>query len=416
MKFAYATLALTLACLGSLSEASVSFLTLGDWGGEALGGYHAKDVKDVAAQMAKTAAENSIKFVVNVGDNFYYCGIQNTSDVQINQDYLGIYTASALQVPWYSALGNHEYGYNVDAQIQFTKTDPTKRWYLPERYYTKRVELAPGQYATFLVLDTSPCIQLYRSSSASGWDPCGSDFPTCSPIEEGPCHFHANILTQDCGTQFSWLKEQLGKVPKEDWFIVVGHHPADEMDVEPLLTPIQERGFDMYLNGHVHTLQQYTVDNKGAYVCSGAGAMVKTADQENDERCKNPAGQSNSGHTYQNVWTQKVAGFTLHTFSEDFKELKTEFISYTGEVLRTFSVTKGATPSPTPAPSPTPSPPAKCGGAGAYPCSSGCTYIHKANEGACGVSKYGCYSCAALPSGCPDCNGASSDIVENTVV
>jgi hypothetical protein len=210
------------------------------------------------------------------------------------------------------------------------------------------------------------------------------------------------------------MKEQLSNVPKDDWFIVVAHHPADEIDVEDFLTPIQEHGFDIYLNGHVHTLQQYTVDNKGAYVCSGAGAMVKTADQDNDERCKNPEGSntnsnaSSSGHTFQNVWTQKVAGFTLHTFSEDFKELKTEFISYTGEVLRSFSVTKGGTPSPTPtppSPTPSPSPGGKCGGPGAYPCTSGCTYIHKSNEGACGVSKYGCYNCANLPSGCPDCNG-----------
>ena len=63
------------------------------------------------------------------------------------------------------------------------------------------------------------------------------------------------------------------------------------------------------------------------------------------------------------VWEEKVAGFTLHTFSPDFKEagkatkpeahspkssqlqeLKTEFVTYTGQVLHSFSVTRGSGP------------------------------------------------------------------------
>ena len=39
----------------------------------------------------------------------------------------------------------------------------------------------------------------------------------------------------------------------------------------------RDHGFDLYLNGHVHTLTQYTLDGKGAYVTSGAGAMVRIA-------------------------------------------------------------------------------------------------------------------------------------------
>ena len=40
------------------------------------------------------------------------------------------------------------------------------------------------------------------------------------------CEFHKNILTQSCSAQFSWFQEQLASVPKDDWLIVVGHHPA----------------------------------------------------------------------------------------------------------------------------------------------------------------------------------------------
>ena len=45
-------------------------------------------------------------------------------------------------------------------------------------------------------------------------------------------------------------------------------------------------------------------------------------------------------HEYRTLWNRKVAGFTLHTFSEDYRELHTEFLDYEGNTLHTFSVTK----------------------------------------------------------------------------
>jgi len=298
--------------------------------------------------MGKTAAEIDAKFVVNTGDNFYYCGIKNTSDFQIDTDYLSIYTAPSLQVPWYSILGNHEYGYSVEAQIQLADEDPSSRWVMPARYYTQRVELGSGQYMTMIMLDTSPCIGEYRSESKSGWDPCGSDFPTCDPIDEGECQFHDNILSQDCSSQFEWLKTQLPAVPSEDWLVVVGHHPLDEVDVEDFTTVVQQHGFDLYLNGHSHTLQQYTIDHAGAYITSGAGSMVSTSDQHHDLRCSaeleiGESVISSSGHSYQSVFNSKTAGFTVHKFNSDFTTLTNDFVSYTGKVLHSFTVTKGAT-------------------------------------------------------------------------
>lgn len=399
---ARASLAVLLCLRGGVraAPAAYAFATLGDWGGVALGGFHPDTVKRVAQQLGKSAADREVQFVVNVGDNFYYCGITSTSDSQISEDYTSIYTAPALQVPWYSALGNHEYGYDVDAQVQFTEVDPTKRWYLPARYYTKRVEVGAGQHVSFIFLDTSPCVSDYRAESSSRWDPCGSEFPTCSPIHEGPCMFHSNILSQDCSKQYAWFEAQIAAVNKNDWLIVVGHHPADEMDVHDFISVMQRHGFDLYLNGHVHALQQYTIDGKEAFVTSGAGAMVNTSDQHLDPRCAaaHTSGNSSLGHSWKSNWNRKIGGFTLHTFSEDFKSLKTEFVSYSGRVLHSFSVTKAAPP-----PGPSPRPPSSCGGAGAWPCAKGCTYIHKANQRTCSVQKYGCYDCSQLPENCPDC-------------
>jgi hypothetical protein len=39
-------------------------------------------------------------------------------------------------VPWYSILGNHEYGYNVSAVLDYAEhVNPL--WVMEDRYYTK---------------------------------------------------------------------------------------------------------------------------------------------------------------------------------------------------------------------------------------------------------------------------------------
>ena len=176
-------------------------------------------------------------------------------------------------------------------------------------------------------------------------------------------------------------------VPKDDWLIVVAHHPADEIDVEDFLTPLLARGFDLYLNGHVHTLNQYTIDGGGSYVTSGAGAMVATQDQTTpaaEAKLRGGAwraGAAADGHTYETVWNQKVAGFTLHTFSDDYQSLETQYIDYTGAVVHVHH--KGGAPSPGRAVAVADA--VELRRRARYPCTSGCTYVHKANAPQCGA-------------------------------
>jgi hypothetical protein len=116
-------------------------------------------------------------------------------------------------------------------------------------------------------------------------------------------------------------KQQIARVHKDDWLIVVGHHPLDELDEADFVSVLQSVPFDLYLNGHTHTLVQYTIDNSGAYVTSGAGAMVEVpaALNEKDERMKtkleggewttpqvNPKLASTGSHSYQTVFSDKV--------------------------------------------------------------------------------------------------------------
>jgi hypothetical protein len=141
--------------------------------------------------MATVATSDKPAFIVNVGDNFYWCGIQNTSDFQVKTDWIEPFAHESLdKLTWYSALGNHEYGYNVSAQLDLAKK--YKNWVMDDRYYTKRILLGGSTYATFIILDTSPCVSAYRSTSNSGWDPCGSETPTCS-LDSGHDDFEVRI-------------------------------------------------------------------------------------------------------------------------------------------------------------------------------------------------------------------------------
>lgn len=103
-----AALLLAAATAAAKGGAGETFIGIGDWGAEALGGYHPTAVDQVADAMAKSSESTPIAFVVNVGDNFYYCGIKNTSDFQVAADFSTPYSAASLDVPWYSILGNHE--------------------------------------------------------------------------------------------------------------------------------------------------------------------------------------------------------------------------------------------------------------------------------------------------------------------
>jgi hypothetical protein len=164
--------------------------------------------------LAKTISAKKASFVVNTGDNFYWCGITGASDPNIKTKFTEPFHAS-LNVKWYSVLGNHDYALNPAAQ---TGSGIHSNWVLPQRYYSKRIQLSASEYASFIFLDSSPCIANYiQKNDPSKWDPSNT----------GPCagdKFNPNIVAQSCPKQLTWFQGKLDAAPKEDWVIVVGHH------------------------------------------------------------------------------------------------------------------------------------------------------------------------------------------------
>ena len=236
----------------------MSFLAVGDWGRD--GAFHQADV---AAWMAKVATNLDAAFVISVGDNFYENGVASVDDPKWRTSFEDVYAAPSLQVPWYVALGNHDYHGNTQAQLDYAKT--SKRWRMRGRWYSnyQAVFTERGRVGVELfVLDTSPFIAAYHADGEK----------------------KVKVAGQRTAPQLRWLDAALAQSTAE-WKVVVGHHPiysagqyglpggSPELvaQVDPIL---QRHRVPLYLCGHDHDLQHIA---RGAthYVCTGAGSLTR---------------------------------------------------------------------------------------------------------------------------------------------
>lgn len=335
-----------LTYVAMIASSVASFLSVGDWGSASIGGQHLQNIQAVSSQMTDYAKSHNSQFVLNTGDNFYYCGIQSIYDYQINEDYTKQF--GSMNIPWYNTLGNHDYGYNVSAQLDLPTIIPN--WIMDDRYYTRKIKvrLLSNNYANIyaVFIDTNPCIKVYISDDPSGWDPCGTQYPTCSQHNsndnfEGECLFHANIVNQSCERQYVWFEkimEFLHKQVAEDkivdnihsWIIVIGHHLANEIDEKPFAKLIDNYAH-LYLNGHQHMLTHYSLNGNDKYVTTGAGGMVSVSNYSDSISHSHNAQQDPNV-----VWSQTVAGFTAHTFESNGSVLRTDFITHSGDIVHSF--------------------------------------------------------------------------------
>jgi len=319
----------------NFSPRDINILSLGDWGTASLGGYHLRNAESTSYAMKIYASEYKPKIILNTGDNFYYCGIKNTNDPQITDDYVKLF--GNIGLPWYNTLGNHDYGFNPAAQLELNKTIPN--WIMDNRYYHRRIILS-NITLNIIVLDTNPCINDYRENDRSKWDPCNIQYPTCSPVP-GECMFHENIIAQDCKTQLDWFNTTISSIPPTEWVFVLGHHKADEVDTENFLSIINSNRVHLYLNGHNHNLEHYSIDDNSKYITTGAAGMVIIGNNPNN-RVKLHKTSSNFNfreHHVKSIWSKIITGFTSHTFTDYGTKVRTDFWDTNQKILHSFTVT-----------------------------------------------------------------------------
>lgn len=283
-------------------KAPFTFLVLGDWGfkGE---GYQLS----VAAAMREQSKKQPPALILTVGDNFYENGVKDTTDEHWQLSYENIYKELTRKYAWYASLGNHDYGGNPDAQTAYHAVNTN--WNMPARYYTFTKKAGDRQTVRFIVIDTNPYISAYYT------DP----------------RYKLVMPLQDTAKQTRWLDSVLAS-SKEDWKIVVGHHPlyaanARPADTETLLHIMQPKfekyNVQAYICGHDHILQYNRPEqSKTAYIISGGGGK--------------PA--STAPRAAYTFFSSNAPGFT--SCSIQGNRLTFSFIDTTGSVLYYNTVSK----------------------------------------------------------------------------
>jgi tartrate-resistant acid phosphatase type 5 len=87
--------------------------------------------------MVHAARRQTLDFVLNVGDNFYFNGVENIFDSRFEDSFEEIYDHPELLVPWYTIAGNHDHLGNISAQM--VHTNFSNKWFVKNKTSCKLV-------------------------------------------------------------------------------------------------------------------------------------------------------------------------------------------------------------------------------------------------------------------------------------
>jgi hypothetical protein len=100
----------------------------------------------------------------------------------------------------------------------------------------------------------------------------------------------------------------------------------------------------LYLNGHNHNLEHYSIDGQEKYMTTGAGGMVIIGGVKLHKTASNFIKGHGDNHNHhqdrqvKSVWSKIVTGFTSHTFMEKGTKVKTEYWDTNQNMLYNFTI------------------------------------------------------------------------------
>ncbi|MEG2855029.1 metallophosphoesterase [Bacteroides sp.] len=221
-------------------------------------GYY--DQKPIAELMGTMGEEIGPEFVIAAGDVHHFEGVRSIHDPLWMTNFELVYSHPELMIDWFPVLGNHEYRGNTQAVIDYTNV--SRRWTMPARYYTRAFE-EKGITVRVVWLDTAPLIDKYRNDTAT----------------------YPDAYREDMNLQLAWADSVLAAA-KEDWVIVVGHHPiyaetpkdaSERSDLQARLDPVlKKHNVDMYICGHIHNFQHIRqAGSKIDYIVNSSASLSR---------------------------------------------------------------------------------------------------------------------------------------------
>ena len=264
-------------------------------------GYY--DQKPIAELMGVMAEEIGPECVLAAGDVHHFEGVQSVHDPLWMTNYELVYSHPELMIDWLPILGNHEYRGSTQAVLDYSTV--SRRWGMPARYYTHVYE-EEGTTVRLVMVDTTPLMSKYREENQKYPEAC----------------------LQDNEKQLAWVDSVLN-VAKEDWVMVVGHHPiyaetskdeSERLDMQNTLGKVLRKypKVTMYLCGHIHNFQHIRVPGSSIdYVVNSSASLSRKV---------KPIKET--------LFCSPEAGFSV--IAADKKELCLHMIDKEGKVLYTI--------------------------------------------------------------------------------
>ena len=267
-------------------------------------GYY--DQKTIAELMGKMAEVVGPKCILAVGDIHHFNGVASVHDPLWMTNYELVYSHPELMLDWFPVLGNHEYRGNTQAVLDYGKV--SRRWMMPARYYTKVIK-GKGTTLRVVFLDTTPLIDRYQQDNKTYPDAC----------------------KQDMKAELDWLDTTL-KDAKEDWVIVVGHHPiyaytdkpeSERTDMQARVLPILKKykNVAIYACGHIHNFQHIKMKGDAIdYVVNSSASLARPVEPiEGTVFCSSADGFSviSANKNQLNMYMIDKDGNTIHTITKN---------------------------------------------------------------------------------------------------
>lgn len=262
-------------------------------------GYY--DQKPIAELMGEMANVIGPEAIIATGDVHHFDGVASVNDPLWMTNFELIYSHPELMISWLPVLGNHEYRGNTQAVLDYSKV--SRRWQMEDRYYTKVFsDDDAGTTIRVVFIDTTPLIDSYRTDNR-----------------------YPDSRKQDIDAQLEWLDATL-KTAKEDWVIVVGHHPmyaetkkdiAEQKDIQRRLLPIFQKNGNvaMYVCGHIHNFQHKRKPSDNTdYVVNTAGSLSRKVKATDGTQFCSPS----TGFSVVSASKQKLQ---LHMIDKEGKEI-----------------------------------------------------------------------------------------------
>eukprot|EP01080_Neovahlkampfia_damariscottae_P001611 gene1611-12736_t len=280
-----------------------TFANIGDWGSGSVEQLNIAEVLDAKEK------HHNFDYIVSMGDNFYWNGVDNAIDPLFAQLYENIYEnkyESLKEKTWLTCLGNHDWRKDPHAQIGYGNRYNSK-WVMPDLFWKKELLLDGKHKVQMIFLDTTRFNNDHRR-----------DYP--------------NVAKESKQELVNWLKKVLEEGEgKYRWRFAYGHHimysggdygdfgHKNMTDIEDLFV---KHKIDGYFCGHQHILQHlvvpYNNNHEIDYIITGSG------------------GQSWSNlireeHRFNKFGTGRQEGFVIHKLSTYQSSM--EFIGKNGQTL-----------------------------------------------------------------------------------